>query len=216
MRHRPGRVDLRGSRSVGDIKEVLNTIAVVRRFERRLFETGADPDRGHAQPSQISQLGPQPFQCAAVPAWRLAKPLPIRYGPNVTGGRRRGCSRCGGVILSVPVATLFVAIRESIQHQEVENLVCSTIRRRRVPAPGEGCEIDLGDTSRCAGWHDVRVPLYAPNFSSRSACARSSPIRYLDSILPRDPLAQTVSVNAVEPSLRQVGDTNRRGTGCQL
>ena len=33
-----------------DVEEVLNTIPVVRRFERHLFEHWTDPDRRHPQP----------------------------------------------------------------------------------------------------------------------------------------------------------------------
>src|SRR5262249_41301346 len=40
-----------------DVEEVLNSVSVVCRFKRRLFENGADPDRSPPQPAQVSQLG---------------------------------------------------------------------------------------------------------------------------------------------------------------
>src|SRR5262249_22209647 len=149
------------------------------------------------------------------PAWSLANPLPIRYEPNVTAGRERCCSRCDGLILSVPVTTVFVAIRESIQHQEVE------IQSAQQSAEGVYLRLMRDATSISAILFGAFVGMtrhspYAPNFSSRNACASSNPIRYLDSILPSAPLAQAVSVNAVDPSLRHVDDTSNRGTGCQL
>src|SRR5262249_17503244 len=178
-----------------NFQKVLNAISVIGGLERNLFEDGTDPDRCHSQSAQVSQLGSQAFQGSALPACRLAQPLPIWHGTDIIACRKRSASGSYKLTIVVAVTALLVAIREAVQHQKVENLVGPTIRRRRVQAAGQVGEVDIGDTP------------HAPNFSSRNACASSNPMRYFDSRVPSPPLAHTLSVNAADPSLLQVGDT---------
>src|SRR5262249_1462694 len=51
-----------------DVEEVLDAVAVVARLERHLPEYRADPQGGDAQPPEVPELAPQPFERAALPA----------------------------------------------------------------------------------------------------------------------------------------------------
>jgi hypothetical protein len=62
----------------------------------------------------------------------------------------------------------------------------------------------------------TRRTSYAPNFSSRPACAMAKPIRYLAGNCPSPPVMQSDSPNASQRSGRQRSDHSSVGTGCQL
>ena len=139
-----------------DIKEILDAVAVIRLLRRDLLEDRAHPDRGDAESLQVAHLGFQaPQRSADELASRFEPLLSIAVGLHrvafVSGGEEGGRSGGDDRAGVVPVAIL-LAVREAVQHEEIENLVLPCGRRREEGSSGDDCiEVNVGHPL----FHDV-------------------------------------------------------------
>src|SRR5262249_6314092 len=151
---------------------VLDAVAVVARLERDLAKDRADPQGGDAEPPEVAEFAPQPFQRAALPATAVAEPRIVLSSARVFGrvqGRGSGSHR---VTFRVPIAAALVPVRETVQEQKIENLILPGGWRRGERPPGQGTEVNIQEALLNLVGH-VSLSL-EPNISSSPAAVRSA------------------------------------------
>src|SRR5262249_20195024 len=168
------------------VEEVLDAVAVVARLEGDLPERRADPQGGDAEPPQVAELAPQPFQRAALPAAAGAEPGVV-IDPAGVLGPVQGCGAAGRrAVVVVPVAALLLAVGEAVQQQEVQNLVLPGGRRRGERPPRQGGEVEiqqalldrLGHLTLLAGQRRIPSSSRCRSKSATSRYTRKAPAWY--------------------------------------
>src|SRR5262249_33508343 len=92
-------------------------------FERNLPEDGADPQGGDAEPPEVTELAGEPLQGAALPAGAGAEPHVVIDPPGIFGPIQGRRAPTHGLVRAILVAVFFVAVREAVEQQKVEDLV---------------------------------------------------------------------------------------------
>ncbi len=139
-----------------DLQEILHSVAVIRRLEGHLLEDGPDPDRGHPQAAEISELAREPLQGAAheCPAG-LSPRLGLRGRLDGIPDIPPPIEETGGAGRHPPprvveVVALLV-VGEAVGKEKVEHLVFPGGWRRMEPLPEKRLPVEVGQARRIHG-----------------------------------------------------------------
>lgn len=112
-----------------DVQGVLDAIPVIAVQVAALLEHGAQPQRRHAEPFEVRQLGGNPLQCPALPALR-ARPRPAVPAPRLPV--RPLWSGVGQALTVQQAVGPLLPIAKAVHQQEIECFVAPVHRRGMV------------------------------------------------------------------------------------